>query len=36
MWQPWMGHLFHLRPADMMDMSLTQIIYLHDTKQMGE
>lgn len=29
-WRPWMGHLFHIRPQDMVDLTLGQIIEMHD------
>lgn len=29
-WRPWMGNLFHIAPKDMIDMTMGQIIEMHD------
>lgn len=30
MWAPWVAHHFHLAPEQMIDLSLSQYVGLHD------
>lgn len=30
MWAPWVGHLFHLKRADMADVTLHEFLSMYD------
>ena len=36
MWQPWMGHFFHLGPNDMIELSLEQYVEMYDSRPKGK